>query len=131
MTAARRKSTAPVREVLESEEVREILRDSFFARPSAEDGVATPALDADRPSAHERRPASELDDARRPRKRSKKPARPDHYKVICISLYNEDLALLDRVVKDLKKRGFTKASRSAVLRAAMQQFDPSKVSRGL
>jgi hypothetical protein len=131
MTAARRKSNAPVREVLESEDVREILRDSFFARPSPADGVATPVLDVDRPSPHARQPASALDDARRPRKRSKKATRPDHYKVICISLYNEDLALLDRVVKDLKKRGFTKASRSAVLRAAMQQFDPSQVTRGL
>lgn len=57
--------------------------------------------------------------------------RPAHYKVICVSLYNEDLASLDRVVKDLKKRGFTKASRSAVFRAAMQQFDPNKASSEL
>jgi hypothetical protein len=56
------------------------------------------------------------------------PERPDHYKVIAISFYNEDLASLDRVVKLLKRQGFTRASRSAVLRAAMQQFDPSKTS---
>ena len=57
--------------------------------------------------------------------------RPDHYKVICISIYNEDLARLDELVLELKRRGFTKANRSALLRAAVEQFDPSKVTRGL
>ena len=57
--------------------------------------------------------------------------RPEHYKVICISLYNEDLARLDELVRELKKRGFTKANRSAVLRAAVEQFDPERVQRGL
>lgn len=58
-------------------------------------------------------------------------ARPEHYKVICISFYNEDLEHLDSVVKELKRRGYTKASRSAVLRAAMQQLDLTKVPRGI
>ena len=62
---------------------------------------------------------------------SKSRPRPDHYKVICISIYNEDLARLDEIVQGLKKRGLTKANRSAVLRAAVEQFDPSKVTRGL
>lgn len=57
--------------------------------------------------------------------------RPDHYKVICISFYNEDLEHLDEVVRGLKSRGLTKANRSAVLREAMRQFDPSRVGRGL
>lgn len=56
---------------------------------------------------------------------------PTHYKVICVSLYNEDLARLDAVVRELKSRGFTKANRSAVLRAAVEQFDATKVGRGL
>ncbi len=56
--------------------------------------------------------------------------RPGHYKVICISLYNEDLDHLDAVVQELKRRGHTRANRSAVLREAMKQFDPSKVRRG-
>jgi len=62
---------------------------------------------------------------------SKSRPRPDHYKVICISIYNEDLARLDEIVQGLKKRGLTKANRSAVLRAAVEQFDPSRVERGL
>lgn len=62
---------------------------------------------------------------------TKSKPKPDHYKVICISLYNEDLRALDEAVQELKQRGFTKTNRSAVLRAAMQQFDPMKVSKGL
>lgn len=58
-------------------------------------------------------------------------ARPEHYKVICISLYTEDLDRLDAAVKDLKRRGHTKASRSSVLRAAMLQLDLTKVPRGI
>jgi hypothetical protein len=56
--------------------------------------------------------------------------RPEHYKVICISFYNEDLERLDEAVKELKKRGNTKASRSSVLRAAMMQIDLERVPRG-
>lgn len=56
---------------------------------------------------------------------------PTHYKVICVTLYNEDLARLDGIVRELKGRGFTKANRSAVLRAAVEQFDSTKVERGL
>jgi hypothetical protein len=154
-TGAKRRASPPVSEVLESEDVREILREGFFAPPAslarlasppaAAAPAATPAP-APAPAPAPEEPAEpapsngsaarnrSLTTATRARKSAKKPAakeRPDHYKVICISLYNDDLALLDRVVKDLKKRGFTKANRSAVLRAAMQQFDPTKVSRGL
>lgn len=57
--------------------------------------------------------------------------KPDHYKVICISLYTEDLAHLDAAVDELKQRGHTKASRSSVLRAAMKQLDLDKVPRGI
>ena len=31
--------------------------------------------------------------------------KPTHYKVICISIYNDDLEHLDELVKALKKRG--------------------------
>jgi hypothetical protein len=57
--------------------------------------------------------------------------RPLHYKVICISLYNEDLARLDRMVEDLKERGFTKANRSALIRFALEQVDITQVKKGL
>lgn len=64
------------------------------------------------------------------RVRSKQPA-PDHYKVICISLYNDDLDRLDAMVEALKARGLTKASRSALIRHALDQVDLSKVPRGM
>ncbi len=57
--------------------------------------------------------------------------RPDHYKVICISLYNEDLTRLDEMVTLLKSRGLTKASRSALIRFALSKVDLDRVPRGL
>jgi hypothetical protein len=57
--------------------------------------------------------------------------RPDHYKVICISLYTDDLERLDEMVDGLKARGITKANRSALIRHALGQVDLDKVPRGL
>ena len=57
--------------------------------------------------------------------------KPTHYKVICISIYNDDLEHLDNLVKQLKKRGMTKANRSALIRAALQQVDLDRVPRGI
>lgn len=57
--------------------------------------------------------------------------RPEHYKVICISLYNEDLKQLDAMVTSLKQRGLTKTSRSALIRFALSQVDLDRVPRGL
>ena len=56
---------------------------------------------------------------------------PTHYRVVCISLYNDDLARIDDAVRELKRRGHTKASRSSVLRAAMLQVDLAEVPRGV
>ena len=60
-----------------------------------------------------------------------KAARPTHYKVICISMYTKDLDRLDGLVDQLKARGLTKANRSALIRAALDQLDLDKVPRGL
>lgn len=57
--------------------------------------------------------------------------RPEHYKVICISMYLEDIERVDAAVAELKKRGHTKASRSSVFRAAMLQLDLDRVPRGI
>ncbi len=56
-------------------------------------------------------------------------ARPSHYKVVSISLYTEDLEHLDGLVKALKARGHTKASRSSLIRYALQQVDVEKVPK--
>jgi hypothetical protein len=57
--------------------------------------------------------------------------RPTHYKVICISMYTGDLERLDGMVDELKAMGLTKASRSALIRHALEQVDLSKVPRGI
>jgi metal-responsive CopG/Arc/MetJ family transcriptional regulator len=59
------------------------------------------------------------------------PEKPTHYKVICISMYTKDLERLDELVEELKSRGLTKANRSALIRAALEQVDLDKVPRGL
>lgn len=57
--------------------------------------------------------------------------RPTHYKVICISMYTDDLGKLDQMVDELKARGITKANRSALIRHALAQVDLDKVPRGM
>ncbi len=65
--------------------------------------------------------------------KSVKPAaeKPLHYKVICISMYTKDLERLDGLVDEMKTRGYTKAKRSALIRAALDQLDLDKVPRGI
>lgn len=68
----------------------------------------------------------------RPAKKSDRPEdKPLHYKVICISMYTDDLEQLDKMVKELKSRGLTKANRSALIRQALLQLDLDKVPRGI
>ena len=57
--------------------------------------------------------------------------RPTHYKVICISMYTEDLKRLDTMVDSLKARGLTKANRSALIRYALGAIDLDNVPKGL
>jgi hypothetical protein len=63
-----------------------------------------------------------------PEKRDGKPA---HYKVICISMYMDDLKRLDGMVESLKARGLTKANRSALIRYALGAVDLNTVPKGL
>jgi hypothetical protein len=57
--------------------------------------------------------------------------KPLHYKVICISMYTEDLKRLDGMVDALKSRGLTKANRSALIRYALGAVDVDRVPKGL
>jgi len=67
----------------------------------------------------------------RPPRAKSIPPKPEHYKVICISLYKRDLSQLDAMVDKLKERGLTKANRSALIRYALEQVDLDKVPRGM
>jgi hypothetical protein len=88
--------------MLDTDEVEGVLSGSFYSPP-----------------AQQRRVAATLD------------TKPQHYKVICISLYNDDLNTLDHMVDELKARGLTKANRSALIRYALSQIDLDRVPRGL
>lgn len=61
--------------------------------------------------------------SRTKRRKPTKRAKPTHYKVICISMYTRDLEELDEKVAELKRRGFTRANKSALIRAALQRLD--------
>jgi hypothetical protein len=92
------------RDVVDGEEVAEVLAGAFYVR-------------GDERPVHPRRARST--------------PKPEHYKVICISMYNDDLHRLDEMVDALKARGLTKASRSALIRVALEQLDLEKVPRGI
>ena len=57
-------------------------------------------------------------------------AKPTHYKVVCISLYTEDIERLEGLVAALKGRGHTKANKSAVIRFALDAVDVTKMPKG-
>jgi hypothetical protein len=95
------------KKLLDGEEVAEVLSGTFYAGAAHANGRA-PKLRAVEPE-----------------------QKPTHYKVICISMYNEDLDRLDGMVEELKKRGFTKANRSALIRFALEQADLDKVQKGM
>ena len=56
-----------------------------------------------------------------------KQPRPTHYKVICISMYTRDLEELEAKVAELKRRGWTKANKSQLIRLALSQIDIDKL----
>jgi hypothetical protein len=90
--------------VLDQDEVEGVLSSSFYASPR-------PIKQA--------RPARDKDE------------KPTHYKVICISMYTDDLQRLDKMVDALKARGLTKANRSALIRYALSGVDVDQVPKGL
>ena len=49
--------------------------------------------------------------------------KPTHYKVICISMYTQDIQELDAKVNELKRRGWTKANKSQLIRLALAQLN--------
>ncbi|MFW2387302.1 MAG: hypothetical protein ACN4G0_03140 [Polyangiales bacterium] len=93
----KRRDAEGVRGVLEEDEVSAVLRDSFYGDKSGK--------------------------RNRPKPKKAKAKKPDHYDVICISLYKEDLAQLDKMVAKLKKQGHRRISRSALIRFALDQVD--------
>jgi hypothetical protein len=100
------------RKVLDVDEVEGVLTSSFYA-PSSEE---RPKVLFSTAAGSEAQQSSE---------------KPTHYKVICISMYTEDLKRLDTMVDSLKARGLTKANRSALIRYALGAIDLDNVPKGL
>jgi len=75
-----------------------------------------------------RREGAPAEEPRKARGTGTKPPRPTHYKVICISMYTRDLEDLDAKVAELKRRGWTKANKSQLIRLALSQIDIDKLS---
>ena len=50
-----------------------------------------------------------------------------HFKTVCISMYNDDLTILDNMVETLKKRGQRHANRSALVRHALRRVQLDRV----
>ena len=61
---------------------------------------------------------------------TKEKPKPTHYKIVCISLYNDDIAKLESLVAQLKKRGHTKANKSQLIRAALDQVNLDLIPKG-
>ncbi len=55
--------------------------------------------------------------------------KPQHYKIISISLYTEDIERLDTMVKELKARGHHRANKSQLIRQALMQLDIDAVTK--
>ena len=49
--------------------------------------------------------------------------KPTHYKVVCISMYTRDIEELENKVSELKRRGWTKVSKSLLIRIALSRID--------
>lgn len=53
------------------------------------------------------------------------------YRIVTISLYDEDLARLDELVASARARGVRHASRSSVIRAGLARIDKSTLAHEL
>ncbi len=92
-------------------------------QPAKKEGLASDPLAAEEILERFYRPSAEA--ATAPKKE-----KPTHYKVVCISLYTEDIERLEALVAELKRRGHTKANKSQVIRAALDQIDLGKIPKG-
>jgi hypothetical protein len=53
--------------------------------------------------------------------------KPQHYKIISISMYVEDIARLEDMVQELKRRGHYKANKSQLIRHALAKVNLDEV----
>lgn len=58
-----------------------------------------------------------------------KKEKPTHYKIVSISMYTSDIKHLNDMVKSLKQKGYTKISKSQIIRYALKNVDLSKLPK--
>jgi hypothetical protein len=88
-----------------------------------------PLSDADAILSEEYYGRRQKPDATAPNLRRRSAAeKPTHYKVICISMYTRDIEELEAKVAELKRRGWTKANKSQLIRLALSQIDLDKLT---
>jgi hypothetical protein len=114
--------TSAAHALFDRDEIREVLETSFYRS------------EADEAPAPARRVRAGLAKAGLSRGSAKKakPARkpkPDHYEIICISMYVEDLSSLDAKVEALKQKGHRRMTRSALIRYALERLAIDDVPR--
>jgi len=102
------------RSLFDADEVRDVLRDTFYATPDA-----TPAPSVIEPKGA---PPASLDATGKRRRTPKKAKKADHYEILCISMYVEDLTRLDAKVATLKQGGHRRMTRSALIRLALDKL---------
>ena len=103
----------------------EILASTFYGAPAGTAERAPQAAPAPAPRKKAKRESSGRRTARGRRKKSQ----PSHYRIVSISLYNEDIEKIDNLVAELKKMGHTKANRSALIRYAIDTVDINKMPK--
>ena len=105
--------------LFDRDEIREVLETSFY-RPEPDPApprASRPGLARAKASRAKGSPPK----ARKPK--------PDHYEIICISMYVEDLGSLDAKVEALKQRGHRRMTRSALIRYALERLAIEDVPR--
>jgi hypothetical protein len=55
------------------------------------------------------------------------PDKPTHYKVVCHSMYTQDLDELERKVGVLKQHGWSRANRSHLIRIALSRLSDEEL----
>lgn len=98
------KSMNQVNDILNAEEVHDVLNKTFYRNATE--------------SARSRKPSKRLN-----------ASKAEHYEIICISLYKEDLKRLDDKVGSLKAQGHRKMNRSALIRYALDNVDTTQLPR--
>ncbi|MBN8610788.1 MAG: hypothetical protein J0L92_09405 [Deltaproteobacteria bacterium] len=105
--------------LFDRDEIREVLETSFYR---TEPAPIEPVAKSKRPG------VARAGKTSAGRKTARKP-KPDHYEILCISMYVEDLASLDGKVEALKQRGHRRMTRSALIRYALERLAIEDVPR--